>query len=112
MGLGALQTWKCQAGWWAEEALAWTPVGCTITQVWGKRKFQSGKPPETQDAVFAWERAGSVGILGIEGHLDPLNLVAKLDGGAQLQLHALLHGGESQQQERLPVDVMLGERAG
>lgn len=60
----------------------------------------------------AWDREGSVGILGVEGHLDPLNLVAEFDGGAQLQLHALLYRGECQQQQRLPVDVLLGERAG
>ena len=60
----------------------------------------------------AWEQAGSVGILGVEGHLDPLNLVAELDGGTQLQLHALLHRGECQQQQRLPVDVLQGESTG
>lgn len=60
----------------------------------------------------AWERAGSVGVLGVEGHLDPLNLVAELDGGTQLQLHALLHRGECQQQQRLPIDVLQGERVG
>lgn len=37
--------------------------------------------------------------------------MAQLDGGPQLQLHALLHGGKSQQQERLTVDVLLENKA-
>lgn len=55
---------------------------------------------------------GSVGVLGIESHLDPLDLMAQLDGGPQLQLHALLHCGEGQQQERLAVDILPGDKAG
>lgn len=39
----------------------------------------------------------SVGILGIESHFNSLDLMAQLDGGSQLQLHALLHGGKCQQ---------------
>ena len=57
-------------------------------------------------------QAGSVGVLGIESHLDPLDLVAQLDGGPQLQLQALLHRGEGQQQERLAVDILPGDKAG
>lgn len=53
----------------------------------------------------------SVGILGVESHFNSLDLVAQLDGGPQLQLHALLHGGKCQQQERLPVDVLPENRA-
>lgn len=37
--------------------------------------------------------------------------MAQLDGGPQLQLHALLHRRERQQQERLAVDVLPENRA-
>lgn len=48
----------------------------------------------------------SVGELSVEGHLDALDLVAQFDGGAQLQVHALLHGGQREQQQGLAVDVL------
>lgn len=48
----------------------------------------------------------SVGVLFVEGDLDALDLVTQLDGGAELQVHALLHGGQSEQQQRLTVDVL------
>lgn len=38
--------------------------------------------------------------------------MAELDGGPQLQLHALLHRRESQQQERLAVNVLSENKAG
>lgn len=38
---------------------------------------------------------GSVGILSVKGDLDALDLVTEFDGGAELQVHALLHGGQS-----------------
>lgn len=37
----------------------------------------------------------SVGILSVKGNLDALNLVTQFDGGAELQVHTLLHGGQS-----------------
>lgn len=49
---------------------------------------------------------GSVGVLGIEGHLDPLYLVTQLDGWTQLQLHTLLDCGQGQQQQRLAIYVL------
>lgn len=63
----------------------------------------TGRPPPL--------RVESVGVLGVESHLHSLDLMAQLDGGPQLQLHALLHGGKRQQQERLPVDVLPENRA-
>lgn len=45
----------------------WTPVGRTITHVWGKWKFQPGKPPETQDVAFAG-LVGSLGPGGVSWH--------------------------------------------
>lgn len=45
----------------------WTPVGRTITHVWGKWKFQPGKPPETQDVAFVGP-AGSLGSGGVSWH--------------------------------------------
>lgn len=55
---------------------------------------------------------GSVGVLGIEGHLDPLYLVTQLDGWTQLQLHTLLDCGQGQQQQRLAIYVLLLEDVG
>lgn len=48
----------------------------------------------------------SFGELLVEGHLDALDLVTQLDGGAQLQVHALLDGGQREQQQRLAVNVL------
>lgn len=42
----------------------------------------------------------------VESQLDPLNVVAKLDGWSQLQVHTLLHSGEVQQQQRLSVNLL------
>lgn len=79
-----------------------------------KIKLQSPKLPKTlhqHDARSPPRRGASVGILGVESHFNSLDLVAQLDGGPQLQLHALLHGGEGQQQERLPINVLPGNKA-
>lgn len=48
----------------------------------------------------------SLGELLVEGDLDALDLVTQLDSGSQLQVHALLDGGQRQQQQRLAVDVL------
>lgn len=48
----------------------------------------------------------SVGILCIESNFYSLDLVAQFDGWTQLQLHALLHRGQCQQQEGLAIDVL------
>lgn len=84
---------------------------CTISQS-SKTKLRSLTLPrrcvtETMDRCY---RAVSVGILGVESHFHSLDLMAQLDGGPQLQLHALLHRGESQQQERLAVNVLPGNK--
>lgn len=52
----------------------------------------------------------SVGILSVKGNLDALDLVTEFDGRTELQLHALLHGGQSQQQQGLAVDVLSRNR--
>lgn len=81
----------------------------------GKNESSSpGHLPQTpyhQDNGPPPQRVESVGILGVESHFNSLDLMAQLDGGPQLQLHALLHGGESQQQERLTVNVLLENKA-
>lgn len=50
----------------------------------------------------------SVGILFIEREFDSLNLVAELDGWAQLEVHALLNSRKGQQEEGLAVNVLQG----
>ncbi|KAF3859374.1 hypothetical protein F7725_021774 [Dissostichus mawsoni] len=50
-----------------------------------------------------------IGELSVEGDLDTLYLVAQFDGGAELQVHALLYGGQSEQQQRLAVNVLQEE---
>lgn len=42
----------------------------------------------------------------VECQLDPLNVVAKLDGWSQLQIHTLLHGGEVEQQQSLSINLL------
>lgn len=54
----------------------------------------------------------SVGVLCIESNFYSLDLVAQFDGWAQLQLHALLHRGQCQQQEGLAIDVLGEETQG
>lgn len=54
----------------------------------------------------------SVGILCIESNFHSLDLVAQFDGWTQLQLHALLHRGQCQQQEGLAIDVLGTETQG
>ena len=49
----------------------------------------------------------SVGKLLIKSKLDPLYVMAKLDGRAQLQVHALLNGGKGKEQKGLPIDLLL-----
>lgn len=46
------------------------------------------------------------GKLLIKCQLDPLNVVAQLDGWSQLQIHTLLHCWEVQQQQRLSVNLL------
>lgn len=53
---------------------------------------------------------GSVGELSVKGNLDALYLVTQFDGGAELQVHTLLDGGQSEQQQGLAVDVLQGGR--
>lgn len=47
--------------------------------------------------VFSGWRAAprSVGVLSVKGNLDALDLVTQFDGGAELQVHTLLHCGQS-----------------
>lgn len=54
----------------------------------------------------------SVGILCIESNFYSLNLVAQFDSWTQLQFHALLHRGQRQQQEGLPINVLGKETQG
>lgn len=42
----------------------------------------------------------------IKCQLDPLNVVAQFDGWSQLQVHALLHSWEIQQEKRLSVNLL------
>lgn len=49
------------------------------------------------------------GKLLIKCQLDPLNVVAQLDGRAQLQVHTLLHCWEVQQQQRLSINLLIQE---
>lgn len=42
----------------------------------------------------------------IKCQLDPLDVVAQLDGRSQLQVHTLLHCWEVQQQQRLSVNLL------
>lgn len=46
------------------------------------------------------------GKLLIKRQLDPLNVVAQLDGRSQLQVHTLLHCWEVQQQKCLSVNLL------
>lgn len=46
------------------------------------------------------------GKLLIKCQLDPLNVVAQLDGWSQLQVHTLLNCWEVQQQQRLSVNLL------
>lgn len=70
----------------------------TTMAAWGICS-QQGAPP-----------GSSFGELLVEGHLDALDLVTQLDGRSQLQVHALLDGGQRQQQQRLAVDVLCAGR--
>lgn len=42
----------------------------------------------------------------IESELDPLDVVAQLDGRSQLQVHTLLHCGEVEQEQRLAINLL------
>lgn len=46
------------------------------------------------------------GKLLIKCQLDPLNVVAQLDGWSQLQVHTLLHCWKVQQQQRLSINLL------
>lgn len=65
----------------------------------------SGSPP-ARGRLAPRPALGSVGELSVKGHLDALDLVTQFDGGAQFQVHALLHGGQREQKQRLTVDVL------
>lgn len=54
--------------------------------------------------------AVSVRVLRIKGDFDPLDLVAQLDGRSQLQVHALLHCGQREEQKSLSINVLRQER--
>lgn len=108
-----LKTWNYETGWWVKEALHASCFPVTVCEpfhVSGKNKSSSSenllKTLYLQDNGPLPQSVESVGILGIESHFHSLNLMAQLDGGPQLQLHALLHRRESQQQERLAVNVL------
>ncbi len=46
------------------------------------------------------------GKLLIKRQLDPLNVVAQLDGRSQLQVHTLLHCREVEQQQCLSINLL------
>lgn len=46
------------------------------------------------------------GKLLVKCQLDPLNVVAQLDGWSQLQIHALLYRWQVQQQQCLSIDLL------
>lgn len=110
-----LKTWYWHRGWRGRRSSV-LPSGATkcVYQLPSPKKQSTG--PQTfprrcsTTAPVPSERAASVGVLGVEGHFNPLDLMAQLDGGPQLQLHALLHRGQRQQEQRLPVDVLPGNR--
>lgn len=49
------------------------------------------------------------GKLLIKCQLDPLNVVAQLDGWSQLQIHTLLHCWQVQQQKCLSINLLIHE---
>lgn len=90
------QTRKCRAGWWAEEASCGHLLDAPSHTPGENGSSSPGNLLETQDVAFAGlvgslGPGGPVGILGVEGHLDPLNLVAEFGWRACLWLHALLY---------------------
>lgn len=52
----------------------------------------------------------SVSVLSVKGDLDALYLVTQFDGGTELQVHTLLDCRQSQQQQRLAIDVLRRQR--
>lgn len=72
-----------------------------LTLTW----LASGGVP-TRGRLVPRPARGSVGELSVKGHLDALDLVTQFDGRAQFQVHALLHGGQREQKQRLTVDVL------
>lgn len=77
--------------------------------------FHQGAPDPTSQLCMSYHwvvsaALRSVGVLFVKSNFDTLYLVAEFDGGAEFQVHALLHSGQSQQQQRLTVNVLHTKR--
>lgn len=83
--------------------------GSMIHRAKGRSHILGKSPKNVKCPTLLYRRSPSAGKLLVKCQLDPLDVMAQLDGRAELQVHALLYSGKVQQKQRLTVNFLEGK---